>query len=445
MPVLGKRPNHFAAPVAKAYRPTMRDQVANVFSRALGDTYQSNELARGLFGSSGLGGGQGNLLGGLGLLDLTPIGAAFALEEAGRQIGGGQPVTGAANVALGMVPIPAVAKGGKAVVRRAARRVAGKAAKAAPAPPVGKIADWNWRPSDEVKRELDLTSIPPHVLAFGQFMDEQAGRAAAGQMGARDLVKAYGITRASMQRSALPLATAEKRGAQLSQLGPGEVRPEGAFAELLGTPEGQAYLDAAQRGQVQPDAIASMMDKFRPFGFQNALGQDLEWAALNLPQHGKRVGDMVAAAREGASDPREWTNFFRQDVKGVDAAKAGFVGSLLGRGDLPTLDARQIVLQTGRPTSEAGKYLSRGGGAGSVEAVQRLAERMNDLGLETPDNLKPYYQHLAHHTVWDKVSGTKTTHADIINAMKRYGVAAPVAAAILAGTMQPPKGKEPGT
>jgi hypothetical protein len=122
MPLPNKSRNVFAAPVAKAYRPTMRDQVANLFSRALGDNYQSNELARGLFGSSGLGGGQGNLLGGLGLLDLTPIGAAFALEEAGRQIGGGQPVTGAANVALGMVPIPAAAravKGGAKAVARA--------------------------------------------------------------------------------------------------------------------------------------------------------------------------------------------------------------------------------------------------------------------------------------------------------------------------------------
>jgi hypothetical protein len=118
MPVLGKRPNVFAAPVAKAYRPTMRDQVANVFSRALGDTYQSNELARGLFGSSGLGGGQGNLLGGLGILDLTPIGAAFALEEAGRQIGGGDVVGGVANAALAAVPIPASARGARFKVKK---------------------------------------------------------------------------------------------------------------------------------------------------------------------------------------------------------------------------------------------------------------------------------------------------------------------------------------
>lgn len=415
------------------YKPTVRDNTARRALELLGDTYANRKLVRNIFGSSGIGAaGQDTPLG-FGVVDATPMGLGFMADEAGRQAGQGHPWAAAANLAMAL-PIPAAK-----IAKSAARAVAGKAkgmiGKAAQS---SRIADWNWRPSDEVKRELDLSAIPPHVLGFGQFMDEQASRAAAGQMGARDLVKAYGITRASMQRSALPLATAEKRGAQLSQLGPGEVRPEGAFSELLGTPEGQAYLDAAQRGQVRPDAIASMMEKFRPFGFQNALGQDLEWAAQNLPQHGGRVGNMVAAAREGASDPRDWTNFFRSDVKGVDAAKAGFVGSMLGRGDLPTLDARQIILQTGRPTSEAGKYLSRGGGAGSVEAVQRLAGRMNDLGLETPDNLKPYYQHLTHHTVWDKVSGTKTTHADIINAMKKYGVAAPVAAAILAGSVPRP-------
>jgi hypothetical protein len=123
MPVLGKRPNVFAAPVAKAYRPTMRDQAGSLLSSVLGNTYQGNRIARNVFGSSGLGGGQGNLLGGLGLLDLTPIGAAFALEEAGRQIGGGQPVTGAANVALGMVPIPAAAKAVKGGAKAVARAV----------------------------------------------------------------------------------------------------------------------------------------------------------------------------------------------------------------------------------------------------------------------------------------------------------------------------------
>lgn len=283
-----------------------------------------------------------------------------------------------------------------------------------------RIADWQWRPQEDVKAELGLTEVPPHVVDYGRFMDEQAVRAAKGQMTPRDLLKAYGITRSSMQRQAIPLETAQKYGLDLEQLGLKEVRPEGAFSELLGTPEGQAYLDAAQRGQVDDRAIADMMAKFRPYGFQNALGRDLEWGARNLPQHGSEVADMVAAAREGASSPEDWTRFVKDRVRGVDAAKAGFVGAMLGRGDLPTLDAREIILQTGQPTKKATKYLSRKKGEGSVEAVRRLTARMEDLNLALPPELEPYRQHLTHHTVWDKASNEMTTHEDVRNALKNY-------------------------
>jgi hypothetical protein len=41
---------------------------------------------------------------------------------------------------------------------------------------------------------------------------------------------------------------------------------------------------------------------------------------------------------------------YAEQLKGIAAAKSGFVGSLLGRGDLPTFDARQIYLHTaGQP------------------------------------------------------------------------------------------------
>lgn len=282
------------------------------------------------------------------------------------------------------------------------------------------ISDWKWRPQEEVGAELGLGEVPEHVADYGRFMDQQASRAATGKMSPRDLIKAYGITRSSMQRSALKLPTAQKRGLSLEHLGLDEVRPEGAFSELLGTPEGQAYLDAAQRGQVRPDAISAMMQKFAPYGFQNALGQDLEWAASNLPQHGSEVADMVAGAREGASNPEDWVNFIKENVRGVDAAKSGFVGAMLGRGDLPTLDARQIILQTGEPTRLASKYLNRGGGKGAIEALRRLTARMEQLGMKLPTELEPYRQHLTHHAVWDKAAGETTTHSDVMNALKNY-------------------------
>jgi hypothetical protein len=84
------------------------------------------------------------------------------------------------------------------------------------------------------------------------------------------------------------------------------------------------------------------------------------------------------------------------------------------------LDARQIILQTGKPTKEASKYLSRGQGQGSVEGVRRLAARMQDLNIALPKELEPYRQHLTHHAVWDKAADEATTHADVMNALKNY-------------------------
>lgn len=440
--VTGKRQVRSDGPVMKSYTPSLRERAQiggeqlfqKVTGRAPGywDRRQIEKLS--------------------GLLDFVPIvGDALGVDETKRALDRKRWVeaglTGLGTV-VGAVPVVGDAVGGalrasakaaeRATVKAAekgalqtakvAERAAPKATERATTelkakyadPTSTRIEDWTWRPQEDVKAELGLSTTPEHVLNYGRFMDDQAARAAAGGMSARDLLKAYGITRSSMQRQAIPLQTAQKYGLDLEHLGLKEVRPEGAFSELLGTPSGQAYLDAAQRGQVNESAIADMAAKFRPYGFHNSLAQDLEWGARNLPQHSSQVADMVAAAREGASNPEDWVRFVKDKVRGVDAAKAGFVGAMLGRGDLPTLDARQIILQTGRPTKEASKFLSRGSGTGAVEALQRLAARMQDLGIPLPAELEPYRQHLTHHAVWDKAANEATTHEDVMNALRNY-------------------------
>jgi hypothetical protein len=287
-------------------------------------------------------------------------------------------------------------------------------------PPSNAIADWDWRALEDVRQDLgDLSAVSPEAIEFGRFMQEKNQQAMRG-MEPRDLLKAYGITRSSIQRQARPLATAERGGLELGQLNLDMVRPEGAFSEWLGTPAGQAYLDAAQRGQVRTDALEDLQAKFSPFGFQNKLAEDLEWAAQNLPQESSRMSDLLISTPGEAGGIADYRDFIRDKVRGVAAPKAGFVGSMLGRGDLPTFDARQIILNTGRPTEEATSYLSRRKGAGGIEAVDRLASRLSALGLEIPPDLAPYYQHLAHHSVWDKASDEATTHADLMNAMRNY-------------------------
>lgn len=399
----------------KAYKPSLRERaqigMEGLYTRATGR--EPGYAPRRFMGKASE------------LLDFIPgVGDVIGIDETKRALDRRQyleaGLTGAGTL-LGVVPVVGdvagkALKGAATPAQQAAEKLAAKYLD----PESTRIADWQWRPQEDVKAELGLTEVPPHVVDYGRFMDEQAMRAAKGQMTPRDLLKAYGITRSSMQRKARSLKTAQKYGLELEQLGLEKVRPEGAFSELLGTPEGQAYLDAAQRGQVDDRAIADMMAKFRPYGFQNALGRDLEWGARNLPQRSSEVADMVAAAREGASAPEDWTRFVKDKVTGVDAAKAGFVGAMLGRGDLPTFDARQIILQTGQPTKKATKYLSRKKGEGSVEAVRRLTARMEDLNLALPPELEPYRQHLTHHTVWDKASNEMTTHEDVRNALKNY-------------------------
>jgi hypothetical protein len=326
------------------------------------------------------------------------------------------------------------------VLSKVAVKAATQAAKSKPQKPLAQVmppprkvaeyrdpaavvnADWQWSPMSEVYEKLGgLSAIPEHVLDFGRFMSEQAGRAASGGLSARDLIKAFTVTRSSIQRRAAEADLLRKAGLKLPEGVTGKVRPEGAFSEWLGTPAGQSYLDAAQRGQTDERAVADAVAGMRPFGKHNDLQEALQWAVKNLPGREGRASELIAAAREQTSPPADW-RVFTKDIRGVGPSKSGFLASLIGRGDQPTLDARQIILNTGRPTREASPYLARKGGAGGVEGVERLSARQKALGLQLPPELEPYYQHLAHHSIWDKAGDEVTTHSDVVKAMREFAV-----------------------
>ena len=285
-------------------------------------------------------------------------------------------------------------------------------------PATQHISDWNWRPVEDVQESLGgMKEIPSHVEKFGDFMDNIAQRAAGSGLTPRDLIKAYTITRSSIQRQAADVNKLRASGLDLPEEMTGKIRPEGAFGEWLHTPAGQAYLDAAEKGKVHQTAIQDAIKVMAPFGrHQTDIPDALTWAALNLPGKEKQVSELVHAGHLMASTPEEW-RAFTQHIRGVGPSKSGFLASLMGRGDQPTLDARQIILHTGRPTKEASKYIAKKGGAGGIEAVDRLAARQSAMDLSLPDRLKPYYQHLAHHAVWDKAGNDETTHEDVVRAM----------------------------
>ena len=287
--------------------------------------------------------------------------------------------------------------------------------------PTKKIEDWKWRPLADVPEAQRMAGepLPAHIHPFGDLMVEQAERADMKGLTPRDLVKAYTLTRSSIQRGALKRATVEETGLPISSSDE-MIRPEGAFADWLRTPMGQRYLDAAVKGNIDQSAIDDAMMKMRPFGLHNSLGDDLVYGAKDIPSLAPAASDLVARAYHGKSDPQEWRNLMR-GVHGVDASKSGFMSSMLGRGDNPTLDARQLKMHTPDDT-KLGVYGRRSSKklpmTGGDEAVERLAARQRALGLDMPSRFDPMYQHLTHHGMWDASSGTQTTHQDIIDAMR---------------------------
>jgi hypothetical protein len=276
-----------------------------------------------------------------------------------------------------------------------------------------KMKGWDWRPLRDVQEELGgMQSIPGHVENFGSYMEEMARKAAGPGLSPRDLIKSYAITRASIQRRSQKADKLRAAGLDLHPSVTGFVRPEGAMAEWLKTPNGQRYLDAAEIGKVDEDAVAHAQQVMKPFGL-TAETDALPWAALNLSDKHKDVSDMVKRALSDSSPVAEWREFGKK-LHGIGTAKAGFVASMLGRGDQPTLDARQVTLQTGKPTSEARKPMARAG----FDAVDRLAARQSALNPSMDTGLEPFRQHLTHHAIWDKVGNEETTHDDVIDAMR---------------------------
>jgi hypothetical protein len=254
-------------------------------------------------------------------------------------------------------------------------------------------------------------------------MIKQAGRAAKGDLNKRDLIKAYGITQSSIGRQGRKHSTATKAGLQVPSTA-GLVRPEGAFAEWLASPMGQRYLNEAELGNTDLSAINDIVQKFTPFGKQNELGKALVYGADVLGRDPRDINAMIAGDKEAFRD-------YAKSIHGIDQAKAGFIGSLLGRGDLPTLDARQLSLHTNPPTTvkAVGSIMNRQKGKGAKEAVDRLIDRQEAMALDIDPSLDPFYQHLTHHTAWDRALNEVTTHDDLIRAMQNYNEGGEVHAA----------------
>lgn len=261
------------------------------------------------------------------------------------------------------------------------------------------------------REELGLTSLPEVTRKFGEFMLEQVGKPVT----ARDVVKAYVLTRSSVQRQGRTAARLRKTWPD-HPFTTDDIRPEDAFAYLLGTPDGKAYLNDVQDGRLTEKGQAAaerMVAKFKTFGLGKSLFKDMTIRAPTLAAKADELGQVL---RQGSK--AEWYAFAKKNIWGVGAAKKGFIAALLGRGDIPTADAREIEYWWLNAKKYKKHQLDK-----RLDRFAALLEReLAEMNLETPEELRPFYQHLAHHAVWDAVGGSSTTHADVMTCMRFAGV-----------------------
>jgi hypothetical protein len=181
------------------------------------------------------------------------------------------------------------------------------------------------------------------------------------------------------------------------------VRPEDAFAALLGTADGKKYLDAAEQGTFDSQSAKNIIKKFTTFGLQNKLLVSLKDAAENFYP---KAGEIISAVRSMPTG--EYADYVKQNFSGISYGKVGFMSGHLGRGDLPTFDSRQKQLVYGKDVEI------------TKERLLEQRDRLLKLGIHVPEKYKEFAQTLLHHEVWDRLNKSDTEHGEIKNAMLNF-------------------------
>jgi hypothetical protein len=271
---------------------------------------------------------------------------------------------------------------------------------------VRQAGDVRFMPSSLTARDINAIAsevgggdVKGGAKAFGAFMRSMRDKGIT----LRDVVKSYGITLSSIQRQELPVSTIKKNWPDAPFQEGTKVRPEDAFAQLLGTPEGQKYLDAAESGVFDEQAADAVVQKFRSFGFHNKLKEQMKTA---VEQFYPKAQEIIDAVNTMPTD--KFIDYVRNNFKGISYGKVGFWSGQLGRGDIPTFDSRQGKLVYGKEVPV------------TKQVLMEQKDRLTQLGIKVPAAFKDFAQTLLHHEVWDRLNQSDTEHGPIKEAMLRF-------------------------
>ena len=280
---------------------------------------------------------------------------------------------------------------------------------------------------------------PEYLDAVASFILEQRAKVRDGLLTNRDVAKAYIMSTASQGSGAMDARAVEQvLGSALppeftvtSKRGQRLVRPEEAMAAWLFSPMGQRALDAVERGVFDAEAWQSAARVRKAFGDDrinnlNVLGEPKKGAA-NM----RNIGEVTAALNAAGGDWKK-VEAAVSKLNGVAVGKSPFIGHLLGFGEMPTLDAREIngwllgrADTGGLDTARANLARTFSDGLDSPPLARAFMAKIQDRflalqkkGIPGTDLAPEVFGAIMHHWLWDKLGGTKTTHEGLYKAMR---------------------------
>jgi hypothetical protein len=282
--------------------------------------------------------------------------------------------------------------------------------------PVGRIAEA-------------LGDRPEYLGGIMRFMAEQRQKVVEGRATARDVAKAYVTTVASQGAGAMRYETLQGKLAAegihfdipeqfrgKSSNGVEIVRPEDAAAAWLGSETGQRALDSIEKGNYDAAAWNEL------FAVRKAFGDD--WFSRvhvgDSPLSGRanlqNLAPVVEAINAAKGDPDKVRQALGT-LNGIGAGKDAFIAHMLGFGETPTVDARQInIWLTGKGNLRGDKSQgadaarlfrqSRSDSAVSQYMAERVRNNIAALKAEVPgmaDVPDEAAGAILHQWMWDRL------------------------------------------
>jgi len=292
-----------------------------------------------------------------------------------------------------------------------------------------------------IPNKLAIDSIgkfPDYLLPVAQHITDMREKLISGGISLRDLMKSYMMTIASQGAGAVSVDLLRNK---LNKIGvkfePSElfvdesgkkIRPEEAAAYWLGTENGQNALNNLESGKVNSSDWNELVEIRKAFG-DNRFKTFNVFSDKNVSNIPSILEKINSAGKN--KDSKKLIEIV-QELNGISTGKKGFIGHLLGVGDVPTIDAVEINFWlTGKGSignlktkeAELARKVKGGGDRVSDKFFNMVNDRINSIkpeisGAENISN--DVWAHVAHHLIWDRAKGIETTHKGMYHAAQNY-------------------------